>query len=382
MKKIIFLCVTVLSLTTVSHNTQAQLLKKFKEKVTGQPTSAVGSNVSAKTEEQYKAILAEDAAKTILETKVTKDELGISGVYYCKDLVVAGEPPVADNLVGKLLFTYTKTNEKAQLSIQSSYSFRDEKPVPAFTITRDGFGFDIEHKRNKATKKPFISGDQNFTGVLAIAGYYEPAVDYEMKDKGKLTFKPFGMTNFALVEPGIMLMSYENKASLHVPKAGLTPEEENQRKRAPIFCFYKKEKEARAKALTQEEMYKMLKEQSIEITKRGDAKLDGYKEFEDKIQEESDKSAANGGGEASSSSSSKEKSGKAPKIKIEFQNKNGSNDIYLEFENNKPNTSTGRVGKGQISSYYFTPGATVKIKGGGVIYTVSADTKNGTRVQL
>jgi hypothetical protein len=70
------------------------------------------------------------------------------------------------------------------------------------------------------------------------------------------------------------------------------------------------------------------------------------------------------------------------KIKIEFQNK-GNEDIYLIFENNKGNQGTGRVGKGQISSYYFIPGAVVKLKkGGSVVYTVAAGTKNNTRVQL
>jgi hypothetical protein len=70
------------------------------------------------------------------------------------------------------------------------------------------------------------------------------------------------------------------------------------------------------------------------------------------------------------------------KIKIEFQNK-GNENIYLIFENNKGNQGTGRVGKGQISSYYFIPGAVVKLKkGGSVVYTVAAGTKNNTRVQL
>ncbi len=69
-------------------------------------------------------------------------------------------------------------------------------------------------------------------------------------------------------------------------------------------------------------------------------------------------------------------------IRIEFQNKNGAADVYLIFENNKPHTGTGRVGKKMIVSYEFAVGAVVKVKGGGVIYNVTANTKSGTRVQL
>ncbi|MEN9549855.1 MAG: hypothetical protein RIR12_2446 [Bacteroidota bacterium] len=70
------------------------------------------------------------------------------------------------------------------------------------------------------------------------------------------------------------------------------------------------------------------------------------------------------------------------KIKIEFQNK-GDEDIYMIFENNKGQLGAGRVGRGQISSYYFIPGAVIKLKKSGVVvYTVAAGTKNNTRVQL
>ena len=84
----------------------------------------------------------------------------------------------------------------------------------------------------------------------------------------------------------------------------------------------------------------------------------------------------------SSSSNSSSSNSKVPKIKLELQNKNGADDVYLVFENNKPYGGTGRVGKGFVTSYYFVPGAVIKLKNGGVIYNVTEDTKTGTRVQV
>lgn len=103
--------------------------------------------------------------------------------------------------------------------------------------------------------------------------------------------------------------------------------------------------------------------------------------YSQKAQESRKNTESNSSGSTSKSTTSSSSSKKEEKIRIEFQNKNGSDDVYLVFENNKGHTGTGRVGKGQITTYYFSSGAIVKYKNGGTIMTVSSS-NDGKRIQL
>jgi hypothetical protein len=98
--------------------------------------------------------------------------------------------------------------------------------------------------------------------------------------------------------------------------------------------------------------------------------------MDDEIKAAAEANAGSGSDDADSKSSAKEE-----KIKIEFHNKTGSADVYLVFDNNKGYQGTGRIGKGQITSYYFKQGAVVKYKNGGTLMTVSTGDKN-KRVQV
>jgi hypothetical protein len=379
MKRNIFL----LYLLLVSCNLlQAQgFLNKVKSKFEEVSTALGDPSAPKKPSDKMYEAAKEDAAKTILEGKIKKDELGIGGVYYSKDLMMTGNPVGSCKLaVGKFLFTYLHESTQTKLQIDCSHTL--DGNISPYTLTRDGFGFEIEHNKSKAMKQAHISGDANNSGCYWIAANWDMVEDGKVVRDKKVSIKPMGDIDFVQIESGLIFGTGSNGALTYAPKAGVDAEEERRRRCVPIFCFYTKEKESKAIALTQDQMYDLLVTFHKKESARMEAKLDGYKEMEDKMNQAAAKlSAANEGSSSGKSDSKNSSTTKNEKIEIEFQNVSSSDDIYLVFENNSKYGGTGRIGVKMITSYSFVPGAIVKVKGGAQILIVNQN-DNGRRIKL
>jgi hypothetical protein len=382
MKKVILVAFTIVVATT---QTQAQgFLKKLKEGAVQLKDQVAATNydpnkgmkVRDKWYEEQKA----DAVKTVLDAKVKKDAYGFSGLYYCRELMMTSTSQgTVKNAVGKVLLTYTHGTDETKLVIETSYDQDAANGTTAFEIIRNGYKYELQHKQSIGLKQMYVSGVHNNPTGLYIAAKH-PFVDDGTVVQGKeITLKPLGRVTAVQIEPGIVLLT-EGGALMYVPKGGRDPEDVKKEKMQPIVCLYTKDKEARALKLTQEEMFTMLQLREKKGNDRSDTGADGYKEMDDEIKAAAAANAGSGSDDADAKSDSKS-STKEEKIKIEFHNKTGSTDVYLVFDNNKGYQGTGRIGKGQITSYYFKAGAVVKYKTGGTLMTVSAGDKN-KRVQV
>jgi hypothetical protein len=362
-------------------------LKKLKESAS-QLTDQVAAgnydpNKGLKVSDKWYAEQKIDAAKNVLDAKVKKDAYGFSGVYYVRDLMMTsvGEGTVK-NAVGKVLLTYTHGSEETRLVIENSYDQDAANGTRSFNIVRSSYKFEIQHKQSVALKQMYISGDYNNPSGLYVAAKH-PFVNNEGRvvQSADVTLKPLGRVTAVQIEPGIVLLT-DGGALMYVPKGGRDPEDVKKEKLQPIICLYTKEKEARAMKLTHEEMFTMLQLREKKGNDRSDAGEDGHKEMNEEIAAAAQNGSGGGGNSDSDDSKSNSKSsGKEEKVKVHFQNSVGADDVYLVFDNNRPYPGTGRVGRKQISSYYFKPGAIVKYKKGGTLMTISA-ADNNKRVQV
>jgi hypothetical protein len=380
--KTLLLCSTIIMPTAQS---QAQgFLKKLKVGAAQLKDQVAATNydpnkgmkLSDKWYEEQKV----DAANTILDAMVKKDAYGFSGLYYCRDLMMTSTSQGSvKNAVGKVLLTYTHGADETKLTIETSYDQDATNGTKPFEIIRNGYRYELQHKQSVSLKQMYVSGVHNNPTGLYIAAKY-PFVDDGTVVQGKeITLKPMGRVTAVQIEPGIVLLT-EGGALMYVPKGGRDAEDLRKEKLQPIICLYTKDKEAKAMKLSQEDMFTMLQLRDKKGNDRADTGQDGYKEMDDEIKAAAaaNQGSASDGADAKSDSKN---STKEEKIKIEFHNKTGSTDVYLVFDNNKGYQGTGRIGKGQITSYYFKPGAVVKYKNGGTLMTVSASDKN-KRVQV
>jgi hypothetical protein len=364
-------------------NTQAQgFLKKLKESAAQLSDQAAAGNYDPnkgmKVSEKWYAEQKADAAITVLDAKVKKDAYGFSGIYYVRDLMMTSTSQgTVKNAVGKVLLNYTHGADETKLVIETSYDQDATNGTKAFEIIRNGYKYELQHKQSVALKQMYVGGVHNNPTGLYIAAKHPFVDDGTVVQSKEITLKPLGRVTAVQIEPGIVLLT-EGGALMYVPKGGRDPEDVKKEKMQPIICLYTKDKEAKAMKLTQEEMFTLLQLREKKGNDRSDAGEDGHKEMNEEIQAAAAASQGSGSDDSDSKSNSKS-STKEEKIKIEFHNKTGSTDVYLVFDNNKGYQGTGRIGKGQITSYYFKPGAVVKYKTGGTLMTVSAS-DNGKRV--
>jgi hypothetical protein len=380
--------VIAFALVMPSVHTQAQgFLKKLKESAAqlGDQVSqgSYDPNKGMKVSEKWYAEQKADAAKTVLDAKVKKDAYGFSGVYYVRDLMMTSTSEgTVKNAVGKVLLTYTHGADETKLVMETSYDQDAANGTTPFIIVRNSYKFEIQHKQSVVLKQMYVSGDHSNPKGLYIAAKH-PYISNEgvAVQNNDVTLKPIGRVTAVQIEPGIVLLT-DGGALMYVPKGGRDPRDLAAEKLQPIVCLYAKDKEARALKLTQEEMFTMLQLREKKGNDRSDAGEDGHKEMNEEIRAAAAASEGSGSDDSDSKSNSKssaKSSTKEEKIKIEFHNKNGSDDVYLVFDNNKGYQGTGRIGKKQITSYSFKSGAVVKYKTGGTLMTVSAN-DNGKRV--
>jgi polygalacturonase len=273
--------------------------------------------------------------------------------------------------VGKVLLTYTHSADETKLIVETSYDQDVANGTKPFTIVRNSYKFEIQHKQSVALKQMYVSGDHSNPKGLYIAAKH-PYISNEgvAVQNTDVTLKPIGRVTAVQIEPGIVLLT-DGGALMYVPKGGRDPRDLAAEKLQPIVCLYTKDKEAKALKLTQEEMFTMLQLREKKGNDRSDAGEDGHKEMDEEIRAAAAANTGSGSENVDAKSDAKSTT-KEDKIKIEFHNKTGSTDVYLVFDNNKGYQGTGRIGKGQITSYYFKAGAVVKYKNGGALMTVSA----------
>lgn len=377
MKKL--LITTTLALSAGLLNSQTvfaqKFLQKIKEKAQAATESLNGSSSSRPTKALYEKQQA-DAAKTILEGKtITKDPHGLGGIYYTRELFVCGsETNNLDKAIGKFLVTFEKETNAVKLKLTPSY---EAEGVSSLVLGRNDYPADLVLKVSSAIKQP------RFDAALSHGAYYGFYAKHTLVENGtvvkdtKETLRDCSVMHIVLIEPGVLLMT-NGSGLYYIPKGGRTPEDIAKEKLDPVAVLYTKEKESKAKSLTDEQLYDLLVTHQKAFQKRYDLQIDGQKEAFNEID------AANApsfSGNSKSTSTNKDKPAKAVEktIRIELQNLT-SEDVYYTV--NGMSKTMQRIGSKFITGITVKPGVTIVTKSGRVIATITESTKPSTRFKI
>ena len=377
MKKL--LITTTLALSAGLLNSQTvfaqKFLQKIKEKAQAATESLHGSSSSRPTKALYEKQQA-DAAKTILEAKtIAKDPYGLGGIYYTRELFVCGsETNNLDKAIGKFLVTFEKETNAVKLKLTPSY---EAEGVSSLVLGRNDYPADLVLKVSSAIKQP------RFDAALSHGAYYGFYAKHTLVENGtvvkdtKETLRDCSGMHIVLIEPGVLLMT-NGSGLYYIPKGGRTPEDIAKEKLDPVAVLYTKEKESKAKSLTDEQLYDLLVTHQKAFQKRYDLQIDGQKEAFNEID------AANApsfNGNSKSTSTNKDKPTKAVEktIRIELQNLT-SEDVYYTV--NGMSKTMQRIGSKFITGITVKPGVTIVTKSGRVIATITESTKPSTRFKI
>lgn len=377
MKKL--LITTTLALSAGLLNSQTvfaqKFLQKIKEKAQAATESLNGSSSSRPTKALYEKQQA-DAAKNILEAKtIVKDPYGLGGIYYTRELFVCGsETNNLDKAIGKFLVTFEKETNAVKLKLTPSY---EAEGVSSLVLGRNDYPADLVLKVSSAIKQP------RFDAALSHGAYYGFYAKHTLVENGtvvkdtKETLRDCSGMHIVLIEPGILLMT-NGSGLYYIPKGGRTPEDIAKEKLDPVAVLYTKEKESKAKSLTDEQLYDLLVTHQKAFQKRYDLQIDGQKEAFNEID------AANApsfNGNSKSTSTNKDKPAKAVEktIRIELQNLT-SEDVYYTV--NGMSKTMQRIGSKFITGITVKPGVTIVTKSGRVIATITESTKPSTRFKI
>ena len=377
MKKL--LITTTLALSAGLLNSQTvfaqKFLQKIKEKAQAATESLHGSSSSRPTKALYEKQQA-DAAKTILEAKtIAKDPYGLGGIYYTRELFVCGsETNNLDKAIGKFLVTFEKETNAVKLKLTPSY---EAEGVSSLVLGRNDYPADLVLKVSSAIKQP------RFDAALSHGAYYGFYAKHTLVENGtvvkdtKETLRDCSGMHIVLIEPGILLMT-NGSGLYYIPKGGRTPEDIAKEKLDPVAVLYTKEKESKAKSLTDEQLYDLLVTHQKAFQKRYDLQIDGQKEA---FKEIDAANAPSFSGNSKSTSTNKDKPTKAVEktIRIELQNLT-SEDVYYTV--NGMSKTMQRIGSKFITGITVKPGVTIVTKSGRVIATITESTKPSTRFKI
>ena len=377
MKKL--LITTTLALSAGLLNSQTvfaqKFLQKIKEKAQAATESLHGSSSSRPTKALYEKQQA-DAAKTILEAKtIVKDPYGLGGIYYTRELFVCGsEPNNLDKAIGKFLVTFEKETNAVKLKLTPSY---EAEGVSNLVLGRNDYPADLVLKVSSAIKQP------RFDAALSHGAYYGFYAKHTLVENGtvvkdtKETLRDCSGMHIVLIEPGILLMT-NGSGLYYIPKGGRTPEDIAKEKLDPVAVLYTKEKESKAKSLTDEQLYDLLVTHQKAFQKRYDLQIDGQKEA---FKEIDAANAPSFSGNSKSTSTNKDKPAKTVEktIRIELQNLT-SEDVYYTV--NGMSKTMQRIGSKFITGITVKPGVTIVTKSGRVIATITESTKPSTRFKI
>lgn len=377
MKKL--LITTTLALSAGLLNSQTvfaqKFLQKIKEKAQAATESLHGSSSSRPTKALYEKQQA-NAAKNILEAKtIVKDPYGLGGIYYTRELFVCGsETNNLDKAIGKFLVTFEKETNAVKLKLTPSY---EAEGVSSLVLGRNDYPADLVLKVSSAIKQP------RFDAALSHGAYYGFYAKHTLVENGtvvkdtKETLRDCSVMHIVLIEPGILLMT-NGSGLYYIPKGGRTPEDIAKEKLDPVAVLYTKEKESKAKSLTDEQLYDLLVTHQKAFQKRYDLQIDGQKEA---FKEIDAANAPSFSGNSKSPSTNKDKPAKAVEktIRIELQNLT-SEDVYYTV--NGMSKTMQRIGSKFITGITVKPGVTIVTKNGRLIATITESTKPSTRFKI
>ncbi len=262
MKKTV-IAALLIAVTALSQNTKAQgLLGKLKDKV-GQS----GGSKNEPSKSQIKAA-EEDSADVFLDGKtLTKDEKGISGIYFSRNVVTGQNDDMTGNkFIKKFLVTYN--DAEALLTINSRYSYEAKDRTKFIKPATFGYRGGIksrEHAICKTIGKLYYDEGSNDNQYL-MHTTYNSTEDLQgsiiRNDEGYIE----KWSDVAIMEytPGILLI-YNNVFSGSSVREDPKALEKNKFKKATIL--FKKEKMADAYKITDEMVAKAFLDFSTKYAK-------------------------------------------------------------------------------------------------------------------
>ncbi len=260
----------------IAQKAQAQgFLKKLKEKAesaSGSVSSGSGTNVTPSTSDIKQA--EEDAKDTFLDGKLAgfkADGQNITGIWYSVEPLRIGTNLFNKFYAKKFLIVFDEASQKTTL--YSKYGF--ETKVREKTVLPAVWQYEDErHYRTSIREGHFSTGnpgvDARMTEYYAYTSF---AGSYDTQSnpiKGEAEFQNFG--ELIEMEKGI-LVAFENKYyNRTMEKNDLVYAQMEQG-----FIFYKPEKEARAKQITQEDIHNFFKDYRKRWEKAHDAGDNGVR---------------------------------------------------------------------------------------------------------
>ncbi|PWK24372.1 hypothetical protein LV89_02885 [Arcicella aurantiaca] len=379
MKKTYIISSLVLLLNlSISEQTLAQgFFQKLKEKAEA-ATSGIGGEGSAPR--ASKALYEKqqtDAAKNVLENKgVTKDKYGLGGIYYTRELFVCGsQEGKPDKAIGKFLVSFEKEQNAVKVKLTPSYSI--EENIPTLVLGRNDYPADLVLKISSAINQPRFDATLSNGAFYGFYAKQRVVKDGSYVKESKETLANCSGLHCVLIEPGLILVT-QGSGLYYIPKNGRDADDVTKEKMEPVMVLYAKDKEAKAKSLTDEQLYEMLITHQKAFQKRDDLKIDGQKEAEKEINA-ANAHLFNGGGSSSSKSSSSKESSSEKTFRIELQNLTGD-DVYYTVKG--MSNTLKRIGSKMIQSEAVKAGVTIVTKSGNTIAAITESTKPSTRFKI
>ena len=352
------------------------LFQKLKDKAEAATGSISGSGGQKPTKALFEKQQA-DAAKNVLEGKLpAKDKYGLTGIYYCRELFVCGiKEDKPDMAIGKFLVTFEKGTNEVKAVLTPSYGV--EAGVAPLMIGRNDYPADLVLKISSAINQPRFDAtlsNGSFYGFYAKQRIVKDGQD--IKDT-KETLRNGSGLHMVLIEPGLILIT-PGSGLYYIPKNGRAPEDVAKEKMDPVAVLYSKDKEAKAKSLTDEQLYELLVTHQKAYQKRDALMIDGQKEAYKEI-DAANTHLFNGSSSGKSSSTKESSTGAVKPFRVELQNLTGD-DVYYTLQG--MSNSLQRIGNKIITSITVKPGVSIVSKSGRVIATITESTKPGSRIKI
>ncbi|MBL7700917.1 MAG: hypothetical protein JNM14_01600 [Ferruginibacter sp.] len=266
MKKIFLLLAMAAGLSSITLTGEAQLLKKLKNAAGGGGSSqGATGKVSEKEEKNIEEEAAKDMANPLLDGQPfdKQDDQKACGIYYATSPVIAVNGSKTKQFgVQKFLINRVK-NENIVYEISTAYAFDadDKNKVEPYKVNRETKYFKWDKKCGMGSLR-YISD----CSLFYIDGDFTSKINNEGKDvfptSETKVMRNLNEVNLHLLEPGIII-GYKNiyEECCIDPKGSdydAAKAKAYETFHKPII-FYTKEKEAKAKALTLQQVQTIFK---------------------------------------------------------------------------------------------------------------------------
>ncbi|WP_326981561.1 hypothetical protein VUJ46_15100 [Chryseobacterium sp. MYb264] len=254
MKKITTICLVAFITTAVQVQAQG-LLGRLANKL---EQASSGNGESGSNEKEVK----KDVESTVLDGKpIHKDSRNLSGIYFAKYPIRIGQGGTGKYSYAKKFLVNYEEGEKQEIEFISRYYFENRKDIPPLVYapapgTPDYFPVTTSKKMGHlyldgiSNKKYGGNATSNYASLTRYIDFFAPDGNYSRQET--MAFNYEGLLE---LEEGILVIGRLD----YIPKANTPEKYKFLQEKGSYNLFYKKDKEAKALAMTDAQVWDRMK---------------------------------------------------------------------------------------------------------------------------